>query len=209
MTEMGDRRPPPSSAEKAAVAIVVVATAGFAVFGAATGADSPIGYVASVVVVAALILWLRTRPLPAVLAIALAVDAVAHLAGGLVHLNGSVLYDASIGPLVTSADTHLLQYDHVVHAYGSFVATLALWVILVPPGLDATYRRNLLVLCLLAGVGIGAANESIEFVATLLHHGQYVGGYNNTGWDLIFNTLGAVMATVLLVAVERRRTRPA
>jgi uncharacterized membrane protein YjdF len=209
MTEPEDPRPPPSSAEKVALAIVAAALLGFGAYGVATGASSTLLYLISVAVVGALVVWLRRRPLPAFLAIALALDAVAHLAGGLVSRNGDVLYDWSIGPLITSFDTHVLQYDHLVHAYGSFVATLALWVLLVPPPPQVAHRRNLILLCLLAGIGIGAANEVIEFVATLAHRGAYVGGYFNTGWDLMFNALGAGAAALLLTIRGSVVDRPA
>jgi hypothetical protein len=199
MTTTGEPRQPPSGAEKAALAIVVVALVAFGVRAAAiSDTGSYVAYLASVVVVGGLILWLRRQPLPAVLALALALDAVAHLAGGLVSRDGEVMYDWSIGPQIASFETHLLQYDHLVHAYGSFVATVTLWVVLVPPAWRESQRRNAILLCLLAGIGIGGANELIEFVATLAHHGAYVGGYFNTGWDLVFNTLGAALAAVFL-----------
>jgi uncharacterized membrane protein YjdF len=199
MTEPVDVRQPPSSIEKVALAIVAAALVGFAIYGVVSDAPSTVGYLTSVVVVGALILWLRRRPIPPFLAIALALDAIVHMAGGMVTLKGGdVLYDGSIGPFITSWDTHLLQYDHLVHAFGSFVATLALWVLVVPPGTTGTGRRNMIVLCLLASLGIGAANEAVEFVATLAHHGAHVGGYMNTGWDLMANALGAVMGAIVL-----------
>jgi len=192
------RRPraPASPAEKVAVAVVAVALVGFAVYGVTSSAPSTVGYLTSVVLVGAVILWFRRSPIPDVLAIALAVNAIVHLAGGLVVLDGEVLYDFSIGS--AALDTHLLQYDHFAHAYGSFVATLTIWVLLVPPDIKAWGRRNMVALCLLASLGIGAINEAIEFVATLAHNGAHVGGYTNTGWDLLSNATGAVLAAVVL-----------
>ncbi|HEY5153535.1 MAG TPA: DUF2238 domain-containing protein [Acidimicrobiales bacterium] len=192
------RRAPISAAETAAVAIVAVAIVGFAVYGVATGAPSTVGYLTSVVLVGGLVFWLRREQLPPFLAIALAVDAVAHLAGGMIAVGDSVLYDASVGPWFGALDTHLFQYDHLVHAYGSMVATVALWVLLVPPEAKPWARRNLVLLCVLAGMGIGAVNEAIEFVATLAHSGDHVGGYTNTGWDLIANFVGAALGAVVI-----------
>jgi len=193
-------RSPVSAAETAAAAVVAVAVVGFGVYGVATSAPSTVGYLVSVLVVGGLIVWFRREPLPGALAAALALDAIAHLAGGLILIDDEVLYDASIGPATASLDTHLLQYDHLVHGYGSLVATLTLWVLLVPPELKDRGRGNLIVLCVLAGMGIGAVNEMIEFVATLAHHGAHVGGYTNTGWDLVANAVGALLAAAIIVA---------
>ena len=38
----------------------------------------------------------------------------------------------------------------------------------------------------------------IEFLLTMAHHGAHVGGYENTGWDLVSNLVGAVAAWRLL-----------
>jgi hypothetical protein len=53
------------------------------------------------------------------------------------------------------------------------------------------------VLCVLGGLGLGALNELIEFLATLAHSGSHVGGYENTGWDLLSNLVGATAAGLL------------
>ena len=94
-----------------------------------------------------------------------------------------------------------LKYDHIVHAYGFGVTTWVCW-----QGLkSAIHRRSgrtpaptfgLLVLAAAAGLGFGALNEVIEFVATLIMPETGVGGYVNTGWDLVANAVGAVIAAV-------------
>jgi uncharacterized membrane protein YjdF len=200
MGEIRVSRPPANDVEKIAVAIVAVAVLGFGIYGFATGAPTTVGYLVSVLVVGALIAWFRRAPISDPLAIALAVNAIVHLAGGLIQVGDDVLYDASVGPVVTSLDTHLLQYDHFAHGYGSFVATLTLWALLVPPDLKASSRRTLIVLCLFASLGLGGLNESIEFAATLAHSGAHVGGYSNTGWDLISNALGALAGALAIAA---------
>jgi len=171
--------------------MVAAALLGFAVYGFSSGAPSTVAYLGSVVIIGGVIVYFRRGPLHDARALALALNAVIHLAGGLVQVGHDVLYDASIGPRARSLETHLLQFDHFAHAYGSFVAMLTLWVLLVPPDLERWARRNLLVLCALGSLGIGGLNEVIEFIATLAHSGAHVGGYSNTGWDLIFNTIGA------------------
>ncbi len=183
--------------------VVALAVVGFTIYGVATSAPSTAGYVGSVVLVGIGLLVLRRAPLPAGLAIALAVDAVAHLAGGMITVDEDVLYDLALFPQIGGLETHLFQYDHLVHAYGSGVATVTLWVLLVPVPARVWGRHHLITLAVLAGMGVGAANELIEFVATMAHHGAHVGGYANTGWDLVANTVGALVGALV---IARSRT---
>jgi hypothetical protein len=192
------RRSPFTPAERVAVGIVAAACVGFAVYGVIADVRSTFVYVASVVLIAGLIGWVRTTPLPGALVIALALDATAHMAGGLINVGDDVLYNGSIGPRVHALHTHVLQYDHLVHATGSMLATLTLWVLLARPLVNGTRIGPLLALCVLGGLGIGAINETIEYIATISHHAAHIGGYDNTGWDLISNTVGASIAAVVI-----------
>jgi hypothetical protein len=47
-------------------------------------------------------------------------------------------------------------------------------------------------------MGFGALNEVIEFIAVLTIPHTNVGGYINTGWDLVFNLLGALTAAAAI-----------
>jgi uncharacterized membrane protein YjdF len=196
---------PASATERIAVQIVGVALVGFAILGFATGSSNTVTYVTSIVAIGFAIRGLRRTPLPDALALALALHAVFHLAGGLVNVGNDVLYNASIGPMVSALHTHVLQYDHLVHAFGSCVGTLTLWTLLAPEPTSRASGRNLAILCVLAGLGIGALNEMIEFLATIAHSGAHVGGYDNTGWDLVCNTIGGLVAAGVIERVRRKR----
>ncbi len=118
----------------------------------------------------------------------------AHLAGGLVQVGDGVLYNAHWW-------TEVFQYDHLVHSSASFAATLAVWTLLgsTTPG----SQPGLPVLaCLLGGLGLGAANETVEFLVTLVDSGSGVGGYQNTGWDLVSNLLGASAAAFVIARMS-------
>jgi hypothetical protein len=54
-------------------------------------------------------------------------------------------------------------------------------------------------------MGLGAVNEIIEFAAVLGLPDTNVGGYLNTGLDLVFNAIGAIIAMALAALLERRR----
>jgi hypothetical protein len=91
----------------------------------------------------------------------------------------------------------LLKYDNPVHAYGMGVATWACWQALRTAAGVRMPTAGLLVIAALAGIGLGALNEVVEFTATLFLDTN-VGGYRNTGFDLIYNTIGAVIAAYLI-----------
>jgi hypothetical protein len=203
------RGAPVSPTERTAIVIAALATLGFGISGFATGSPSTLTYIFSVGAIGLLIRHFRSVPLPGALAIALAIHATAHLAGGLVNVGNDVLYNASIGPRIASLDTHLLQYDHFVHTFGSFVGTLTLWTLLVPSSMKRPGRFDLMILCVLAGLGVGAINEVIEFLATIAHTGAHVGGYTNTGWDLVANAIGGLVAGVVIWHTTASAVSPA
>jgi hypothetical protein len=127
-----------------------------------------------------------------------------HMAGGLVQVpdgwpvagDSNVLYNLWLVP-------PLLKFDQAVHAYGFGVATWVCW-----QGLRAGVARQrgqrvqptpgLVLLAATAGMGLGAVNEVIEFAAVLLLPNTNVGGYINTGWDLVANMVGSLVAAVLI-----------
>jgi uncharacterized membrane protein YjdF len=194
------RRAAATPAERAAVVVALVATFGFGVWAVVSGAPSTMTYVVSAPLGILVIWWLRTEPLPDALAVALAIHAVLHLAGGLIRVGDDVLYNAAIGPFSPTLRTHILQYDHLVHAFGSFVATLTVWTLLASESARSLRRQDTIILCVLASLGIGALNEMLEFLATVAHSGAHVGGYDNTGWDLVSNAFGALVGAAVLAA---------
>src|SRR5262249_5861878 len=94
----GPRRPRLSRAERRATGTAAVAAAGFAGYGFAAHSPSTIGYVSSVLVIAAAVVALRRVVLPPLLAAGLAVAAIVTLAGGLIRVGHDVLYNANTGP---------------------------------------------------------------------------------------------------------------
>jgi uncharacterized membrane protein YjdF len=139
---------------------------------------------------------------------ALSIWGLLHMLGGLMPvpegwaINGEirVLYSLWLIP-------GYLKYDHVVHAYGFGTTTWVCW-----QGLRAAFRGvgkqvqptfGLMVLAAAGGMGFGALNEVIEFVAVLLVPNTNVGGYMNTGWDLVANLTGTFVAAKLIYFFDR------
>lgn len=135
----------------------------------------------------------------------LAVWGLLHMAGGTVAIpaewadaGGSVLYSLRLHPLTP-------RYDQVVHAFGFFTASLACFDVLsrVVRHDAGQPRVGLAVASALMGCGLGSLNEVLEFAITLTVPDHNVGGYVNTGWDLVSNLIGACAAGVVIV-VRRR-----
>ncbi|HET7481381.1 MAG TPA: DUF2238 domain-containing protein [Actinomycetota bacterium] len=124
----------------------------------------------------------------------LALWGLGHMVGGLVQIGGDVIYEHSLGH-------GQLRFDKVVHFFGFGFATLAAFEILCLTIATEAPRRSTAIAAFFIGLGIGAINETVEFLITLLPGDSNVGGFSNTGWDLVANTLGA--ATFALIATRR------
>ncbi len=134
---------------------------------------------------------------------------LAHMVGGLVPAPAGwpVAVDGQAVVYSMWLIPERIKYDHLVHAWGFGTTTWVCWqglrAALRQRGAEALPTGGLLVLVAAAGLGFGATNEVIEFGATLLVPDTNVGGYRNTGWDLVANTVGALVA----VGVIRFRAR--
>lgn len=137
--------------------------------------------------------------------VALTVWLVLHLSGGTVPIpprfsepgRPCTLYNLRLHP-------DLPKYDQVIHALGFGAATCAAF-----EALDALARPRrgvglFLALCCI-GMGLGAFNEVLEFAVTRILPDTNVGGYDNTGWDLVSNLVGSAAAAAVLC---RPRARP-
>ena len=146
---------------------------------------------------------------------ALSVWGLAHMAGGLLAVPESWPIDGDIRVLYSLwLIPERLKYDQVVHAYGFGVATWVCWqgigAAMRGRGGDAAPTFGLMVLAATSGMGLGALNEVVEFAATLLVPETNVGGYLNTGWDLVANATGATTAALFIWlhgALITRRSR--
>lgn len=128
-----------------------------------------------------------------------------HLAGGLLPSpsGNGVLYGLWLVP-------DALRFDQLVHAIGSVAATVTAWQVLGTWLGPATPVRTQAWLAAIAGLGKGAVNEVVEFLVASRLPGTFVGGFENTGWDLVFDAVGVVgAATFLAVGRVSRRGRAA
>jgi len=144
----------------------------------------------------------RTRFSPAMLW-ALSFWGFLHMMGGGILINGKVLYAFVIIPFSLSGDFSILRFDQVVHFYGFAMATVAMFYLLKPVVSENGTEGRTLLLAFLAGMGLGAGNEIVEFIAVLAFPDTNVGGYYNTMLDLVFNMMGALTAIALIYLRKR------
>jgi putative membrane protein len=126
-----------------------------------------------------------------------------HLLGGNITIGATRLYDLYFFP-------GAFRYDNLVHMFGSGIMVMLAHA-LITPILDNEFekRRGYFVLLLvLIGMGLGAINELVEFLAVLVFDvSQQVGDYTNTLLDLVFNTIGSSFMAIFLVFSRRHLTK--
>lgn len=137
---------------------------------------------------------------------ALSIWGLVHMAGGLVKLPAGWPYNPPNAVLYSLwlIPDHL-KYDQIVHAYGFGVTTWVCWEGLRAASGKTNPTFGMLTLATAASLGFGALNEVIEFVATLVVPNTNVGGYVNTGWDLVANLVGAIIGAFLIALAHRAK----
>ncbi len=168
--------------------------------------------VAFILIVLALHLRIRFTPLTLWL---LAIWGLLHMCGGTISINPQ--YTDPFRAATTDADRptdavlysmrlfpNFPRYDQFIHTFGFFSATVACYEA-VRELLSAKRTFALACIAALMGIGLGALNEVIEFIAVLIFPDTNVGGYTNTAWDLVSNTIGATLAALFS---HRRTFRP-
>ena len=128
-----------------------------------------------------------------------------HMAGGSVRINGTVLYRYIIYPLFSAdvAGTDILRYDQFAHFYCYFFVTLLLYYIMAAYVRKDINKFALSILLVFTAMGIGALNELLEFIPVLVLENTGVGDYFNTLWDIVFNTLGSIVAVIYIYLREK------
>ncbi|HSF93579.1 MAG TPA: DUF2238 domain-containing protein [Thermohalobaculum sp.] len=193
-----------SRGEWAVLGFTIAYMAGFTLFFLAGGDGEFLWYAATMALLVGLVAWLaRQAEVPVALLWALTGWGFAHMAGGGVPVGDTVLYGVQLLPLVGEGELRLLKYDQVVHFYGFGTTAWLLWHLMghYHPGMRGSWA--LLIYPALGAMGLGAANEMVEFAAVLIFPQTGVGGYYNTALDLVFNAAGAVSAMAVVARVAR------
>lgn len=191
--------------EAAVAGVTLSYVTGFTIWFLSIGNTEFIVYVVTMVCLVALIgLSLRKAAYPPAMLWALSIWGLAHMAGGGVPVQGSVLYNLVLIPLIETGEYVILKYDQLVHAYGFGVTAWLLRHLLLRHFPRTAGSATALVYPVIGAMGLGSLNEMIEFTAVLMVPETNVGGYYNTALDLVFNAVGAVIAMGLAAMAGRR-----
>ena len=133
---------------------------------------------------------------------ALTAWALLHMAGGGLFFGGVRLYEIMLVEL--SETVPIFRYDQFVHIVGFAAATVTMFYVLKPllrP--DLNRFLGLYFIVIMAGLGVGALNEIVEFFTGVIVPESGVGGYLNTSLDLVADLIGAIIAMVIVRFAER------
>ncbi|MCX7000706.1 MAG: DUF2238 domain-containing protein [Candidatus Sumerlaeota bacterium] len=129
--------------------------------------------------------------------VGLTVWSALHLAGGGITIGEGRLYDVM---LIRLSETYpVWRYDQLVHIWGFGVSTLVVFSLLT-----GTLKRPvenpiaLGIVLVMAGLGMGALNEILEFVVSICVPQSGVGGYMNTSLDLCADLIGAILGLLYI-----------
>lgn len=120
-----------------------------------------------------------------------------HMMGGNIPIGDSVLYNLQLIPV-------LLKYDQFVHAFGFGSTTIVGWQLLRPCLKEKFNWTTISIILVMIGMGAGALNEILEFIATVTIPETNVGGYYNTALDMVFNMIGAIIAVLYLTKKQKK-----
>ncbi len=124
--------------------------------------------------------------------VGLTVWAGMHFAGGGIPVGDGRLYDVMLVPM--SEKVPIFRYDQLVHVWGFFASTLVMYCLVVAAfGERIKSSVSLAIVVVMAGLGVGAFNEIVEFLVTLAVPSTGVGGYMNTALDLCADLIGAML----------------
>ena len=126
---------------------------------------------------------------------------VLHMSGGGIFIGGKKLYELMIFQIVGSP-YNIFKFDQFVHIVGFWVATIVMYHLLKPL-LKEKKWISLSIVVVMAGLGVGALNEIVEFMATVIIPETGVGAYVNNSLDLVSNLVGAIGAMIYLIIKEK------
>ena len=118
--------------------------------------------------------------------------------GGSTLLGEPRIYQRILLDLFTTGDTTIFRYDHLLHFYFYVVMTSVIYQMSKNYFKPNANWKVVSVIIVFASMGVGAFNEIIEFLPVLFLSETGVGGYYNIAWDIVFNTLGALVSIIYI-----------
>ncbi|MDP1695774.1 MAG: DUF2238 domain-containing protein [archaeon] len=121
-----------------------------------------------------------------------------HMIGGILPVGDGRLYDVILIPI--SETYNVFRYDQFIHIFGFGVATLIMYSLLHSYFREIAKKKpvSLSIIVIMAGLGVGAFNEVVEFIIQVILPQTGIGGYVNSLLDLVSDMIGAILALVYI-----------
>lgn len=116
-----------------------------------------------------------------------------HMSGGAIWIKGTRLYDTVLIDIV-GAPYYILRYDQFAHILSFFVMALFVYAIISTIIKPEANKALIMATVFAATMGVGAVHEITEFSTVVLFNSTGVGNYFNNALDLIFNSIGIIIA---------------
>jgi uncharacterized membrane protein YjdF len=130
-----------------------------------------------------------------------AIWTILHMAGGLIYIMGTRLYDLILINILGDP-FFILKYDQVIHLYCYFSISILIYFVL--KNYIKKKESALITFSILSALGIGLLNEVIEFAMVVFANAaDAVGGYYNTALDLVFNLIGAIIGPLFVQRITK------
>lgn len=140
----------------------------------------------------------------------LSIMGMIHMLFGVLTIDGDLLYELRLLEVIDrGSDFYVLKMDQVVHFTGYVIVAMALYQVIAFRSRSSTHRALIAFLAWAGAMGIGAANEVVEYAASISFSDTHVGTRHNTGLDLIFNLLGGALGVYLQSSRTRSRANAA
>ena len=126
-----------------------------------------------------------------------------HMLGGSTIFGEPRIYARVLINIFTTGDTTIFRYDHLLHFYFYVVMTSVIYQMSKNYFKPNANWKVVSIIIVFASMGVGAFNEIIEFLPVLFLSETGVGGYYNIAWDIVFNTLGAIVG-IIYISLKRK-----
>lgn len=159
-----------------------------------------LGYIAVLVIIGLVIMFtLRRSKLDYLALWMLSIWGLLHMLGGGLMVNGHTLYGTHIVDIIQGeGQFYILKMDQVIHFYGFLTSAIVVFQLLSLGFKNIKDSKKLMIfLAWIGSMGLGALNEVVEFIAFISIEHTGVGDIYNTGLDLIFNMLGALVGAFI------------
>jgi hypothetical protein len=186
------------------VAFTLTYVVAFLTYGLAIEADLAVSYTVIVLALGLVLMRVQhTVQMPAWVLWLMTAWGFGHMAGGIVPASHDrTLYNVVLLPF------DLLKYDQMIHAIGFGTATVICGFVMLRWLPQHRFTVGQAFFVVLAGLGIGAINEIVEFAFTKTLPDTNVGGYENTSWDLVADVTGGLVAAAWFLWRQRRTSEP-